>query len=88
MTLHHMTSARPIVSVCAEENTLVAVSGAGICVPSDSPDDVADALMTPRSMDEAERHAMGERGRHWAYEHHGARALAGRFLGAPAQARQ
>jgi glycosyltransferase involved in cell wall biosynthesis len=84
----YMASARPIVSACAAENTLVAASGAGICVPSDSPDDIADALMKLRSMGEAERHAIGERGRHWVYEHHGATALAGRFLGALAQARQ
>jgi glycosyltransferase involved in cell wall biosynthesis len=84
----YMASARPVVSACAAENTLVAASGAGICVPSDSPDDIADAPMKSRSMGEAERHAMGERGRHWVYEHHGATALAGRFLGAIAQARQ
>jgi glycosyltransferase involved in cell wall biosynthesis len=84
----YMASARPVVSACAAENTLVAASGAGICVPSDSPDDIADAPMKSRSMGEAERHVMGERGRHWVYEHHGATALAGRFLGALAQARQ
>jgi glycosyltransferase involved in cell wall biosynthesis len=84
----HMASARPIVSACAAENTLVAAAGAGICVPSDSPDDIADAPMKLRSMGETERHAIGERARHWVYEHHGATALAGRFLGALAQARQ
>jgi glycosyltransferase involved in cell wall biosynthesis len=84
----YMASARPIVSACAAENTLVAASGAGICMPSDSPDDIAGAPMKLRSMGEAERYAIGERGRYWVYEHHGATALAGRFLGALAQARQ
>lgn len=84
----YIASARPIVSACAAENTLVAASGVGICVPSDSPDDIADALMKLRSMSEAERHAKGERGRYWVYEHHGATALAGRFLSALPQARQ
>jgi glycosyltransferase involved in cell wall biosynthesis len=84
----YMASGRPIVSACAVENTLVSTSGGGICVPSESPEDIADALIKLTSMGEAGRQAMGERGRHWVYQHHGATALAGRFLDALVQARQ
>jgi len=83
-----MTKARPILSICAAENTLIATSGTAICVLSDSPDDI-DAPMRLKSMGEAGRHTMGECDMHWVYEHHvAAAALAGRFLGVPAQARQ
>jgi glycosyltransferase involved in cell wall biosynthesis len=84
----YLASGRPVVSACAIEDTPVSASGGGICVASESPEEIADALVKLASMGEAERHAMGERGRHWVYQHHGATALAGRFLQALVQAQQ
>jgi hypothetical protein len=39
-------------------------------------------------MSEAERHAMGELGKQWVYEHHGITTLAVRFLEALVQAQR
>ena len=84
----YLASGRPVVSACAVEDTPVRASGGGICVPSGSPDAIADALVEMASMGEAARHAMGERGKRWVYQHHGATALAGRFLQALVQAQR
>ncbi len=84
----YLASGRPIVSACAIEDTPVSASGGGICVPPESPEEIADALVMLASMSKAERHAMGERGRQWVYQHHGATALAGRFLDALVQAQR
>ena len=84
----YLASARPIVSACAITDTPVSASGGGICVPSGSPEEIADALVKLASMSTQERHAMGERGKQWVYRHHGATALAGRFLDALMQAQR
>jgi glycosyltransferase involved in cell wall biosynthesis len=84
----YMASGRPVVFACAVPETPVSVSGGGICVPPESPEKIADALLRLASIGEAGRHAMGERGRQWVYQHHGATSLAGRFLQALLQARQ
>ena len=84
----YLASGRPIVSSCAIEDTPVSASGGGICVPPESPEEIADALVRLASMSAAERHAMGERGRQWVYQHHGVTALAGRFLDALVQAQR
>jgi glycosyltransferase involved in cell wall biosynthesis len=82
----YLASGRPIVSACAIADTPISASGGGICVPSDSPEEIADALEKMASMSTEERDAMGERGRQWVYQHHGATALAERFLGALTEA--
>ena len=84
----YLASGRPMVSACAIEDTPVSASGGGICVPPESPEEIADALIGLASMSVAERRAMGERGRHWVYQHHGMTALAGRFLNVLVQAQQ
>ena len=84
----YLASGRPIVSACAIEDTPVTASGGGICVPPESPEEIADALVRLASMSTAERHAMGERGRQWVYQHHGVTVLAGRFLDALVQAQR
>lgn len=84
----YLASGRPVVSACAVEDTPVSASGGGICVPPESPEEIADALVKLAAMGEAGRRVMGEHGRHWVYEHHGATALAGRFLDALVQAQR
>lgn len=84
----YLASGRPMVSACAIEDTPVSASGAGICVPPDSPEQIADALVKLAAMSETERHAMGEGGRKWVYQHHGVTALADRFLEALIQAQR
>lgn len=84
----YLASGRPVISACNVKDTPVSASGGGICVPSESSDAIADALIKLGSIGEAGRQAMGERGRQWVYQHHGATALAGRFLAALAQAQR
>ena len=84
----YMASGRPIVSSCAITDTPVSASGAGICVPPESPEEIADALVWLASMSAGERHAMGQRGRQWVYQHHGVTALAERFLHVLVQAQR
>jgi len=82
----YLASGRPVISACAVTDMPVRESGGGICIPPEAPEAVADALVQLAAMDAAGRQAMGERGRRWVYEHHGATALAGRFLDALVQA--
>jgi glycosyltransferase involved in cell wall biosynthesis len=78
----YLASGRPIVSACDIQDMPVRASGGGICVPSESPEAIADALVELTSIGDAGRRAMGQRGKHWVYENHGATALASRFLNA------
>ena len=84
----YLACGRPIVFSCAIEDTAVSASGGGICVPAESPEAIADALVELASMGVAGRNAMGEKGRRWVYQEHSATALAGRFLEALVQARR
>jgi glycosyltransferase involved in cell wall biosynthesis len=84
----YLASGRPVVSACAVKDMPVSTSGGGICVPPESPEAIADALVRLASLGEAGRQAMGERGRRWVYQHHGATVLAGRFLEALVQAQR
>ena len=84
----YLASGRPIVSACAVVETPVTASGAGISVPPESPEKIADALVSLASMSVAERNAMGERGRKWVYQHHDMTALAGQFLDALTEAQR
>lgn len=84
----YLASGRPVISACAVEDTPISASGAGICVPPESPEEIADALVKLASMSAADRCAMGERGRQWVYQHHGMTAIAGRFLDALVQTQQ
>jgi glycosyltransferase involved in cell wall biosynthesis len=84
----YLASGRPVVLSCAVEDTPVSASGGGICVPAESPKDVADALEQLSAVGQEGRDAIGELGRRWVYQHHGATALARRFLDALAVARR
>ena len=76
----YLASGQPVVSTCAVQDGPVSASGGGICVPSESPSAVADALQEMAALGDAGRRAVGKRGRVWVYQNHGATALAGRFL--------
>jgi glycosyltransferase involved in cell wall biosynthesis len=84
----YLASGRPVVSVCAIADCPVSASGGGVCVPCESPDAVADALLRMRALGDAGRRGMGEQGKAWVRQNHGATALAGRFLDALTRARQ
>jgi glycosyltransferase involved in cell wall biosynthesis len=84
----YLASGRPVVSACAVADSPVTVSRGGICVPSESPAAVADALAEMAALGDAGRRVVGERGRRWVYQNHGATALAGRFLDALTRAQR
>jgi glycosyltransferase involved in cell wall biosynthesis len=84
----YLAAGRPVVSACPVADTPVTASGGGVSVPAESPAAIADALVTLASLSEAQRQAIGESGSRWVYQHHGATALAGRFLDALVQAQR
>ena len=84
----YLASGRPVVAACAVPGNPVSESGGGTCVPPESPQAVADALIDLATLGDAGRRAIGDRGRRWVYEHHGATVLAGQFLQALTQAQR
>jgi glycosyltransferase involved in cell wall biosynthesis len=61
-------------------NDPVAESGCGLTVPPESPADVAAGLRALAALPEAERRAMGERGRAFVLANHTYPVLAQRFI--------
>ncbi|MBL0149662.1 MAG: glycosyltransferase family 4 protein [Ideonella sp.] len=61
-------------------NDPVAESGCGLTVPPESPNDVAAGLRALAELPEAERRAMGERGREFVLANHTYPVLAQRFI--------
>jgi glycosyltransferase involved in cell wall biosynthesis len=82
----YLASGLPVVAACAVEETPVSASGAGICVPPEAPEAIAEALITLAALGPAGRHVIGDRGRRWVYENHDVTTLAERFLHVLAQA--
>ncbi|MDX2678758.1 glycosyltransferase family 4 protein [Streptomyces sp. NY05-11A] len=76
----YLASGKPVLFASNAPGSPVRESGGGVCVPAESPADMAGALAELAAMGEAEREQMGERGRRWVYRHHGMTALAGAFL--------
>ena len=83
----YLASGRPVVFASGVADGPVHESGGGICVPAESPADLAEAMITLVRLGEAERRAIGQLGRAWVYQHHGTTALAGQFLQAMTAAR-
>ena len=57
----YLASGRPVVAACAVIGNPVSASGAGICVPPESPKAVADALARMAAMGGAGRRVLGSR---------------------------
>ena len=75
----YFAAARPIVHAIRTPFDPVAEAGAGITIPPEDPQALADALLTLSRLPESERRAMGERGRAYVEEHHDMRRLARRL---------
>jgi len=78
----YLASGRPVICASALADNPVRAAGAGICVRPEAPDAVADALIELATAGPATRHAIGEQGREWVYQHHDMTTLAERFLDA------
>ncbi|MFJ3235803.1 glycosyltransferase family 4 protein [Streptomyces sp. NPDC086787] len=78
----YLASGKPLLFASNAPGGPVRESGGGVCVPAESPSEMAAALAGLAEMSETERERIGERGRRWVYRHHGMTALAGAFLAA------
>ncbi|MFJ3305925.1 glycosyltransferase family 4 protein [Streptomyces sp. NPDC086549] len=83
----YLACGKPVLFASNAPGGPVRESGGGLCVPAESPADMADALAALAAMSETERERMGERGRRWVYRHHGMTALADAFLTAVSEPR-
>ena len=76
----YMMAALPVVWSVPVEDTIVDEAGCGFCVPAGDEPALLSALRRLTEMDEAERLAMGLRGRDKILEQYTVDRLAGRFL--------
>jgi glycosyltransferase involved in cell wall biosynthesis len=69
-TLAYLAAGRPIVMAMSGPATrMVERAGAGVAVPSDDPERLAAAIEELAQRSDADRQAMGERGRAYALAH-------------------
>lgn len=76
----YLLAARPILYAIDAPPDVMGESGAGISVPPEDPEAIAEAIAQFRAMTAAQRDAMGRRGREWVIAHRDYGVLARRFL--------
>jgi glycosyltransferase involved in cell wall biosynthesis len=75
----YMYSGKPVISAIAADRDIVADAGCGLSITPDDARAAADAVLKLVATPEAERRAMGVRGRAYIAEHHSYEALASRY---------
>ncbi|QIZ69359.1 glycosyltransferase family 4 protein [Oxynema aestuarii] len=75
----YLASSKPIVFGCAARNNPVAEANAGITVPPEDPNAMADAIKTLASLSPQERLEMGQRGRAYVEKYHSYQSLGKRL---------
>ncbi|MFC6619068.1 glycosyltransferase family 4 protein [Deinococcus radiophilus] len=75
----YLASERPVIFAINTSYNAVDQAQAGITIPPEDPQALADALLRLSRLPESERRAMGERGRAYVEEHHDMRRLARRL---------
>lgn len=78
--IDYLMAGRAVLHSVEAGNDPVAEAGAGLTVPPEDPQAVADGLLKLAALSPAEREAMGERGRAFAMAHHAYPVLAQRFI--------
>ena len=78
----YLAAQRPILFCCASSNNPVEEARAGITLPPDEPEALAEAILKLAAMDAASRAAMGAAGRRYLEENYDMKKLAGRLAGA------
>lgn len=78
--IDYLMSARPVLHSVEAGNDPVAEAGAGLTVPPEDANAVAQGLLQLAALAPAERDAMGQRGRAFAMAHHAFPVLAARFI--------
>ena len=78
----YMAAARPIIMAAASSNNPVADAGAGLTVPPENPQALAEAILAMAELPHAERRRMGEAARAHVAAHYNHEVLAGRLAAA------
>ena len=78
--MDYMMASKPVIYAIAAGNDMVAESKCGFSVPPDDPKAVSSAIRDLANIEEAQREAMGRRGREYVLAHHDYRILSQRFL--------
>jgi glycosyltransferase involved in cell wall biosynthesis len=78
--MDYMMARRVVLHAVEAGNDPVREAGCGLTVPPEDPQALADGLMRLSALSEAERQAMGERGRAFVLAHHSYPVLAQRFI--------
>lgn len=77
----YMHAGKPVIhSVQKDTNDCISVSGAGISVDAESPEDIADAIKRLYSMDKDQRDNMGKLGRKFVTDFHSYEKLASDYM--------
>lgn len=76
----YLMAAKPVIPGIEDEENPVAACRAGITIPPEEPQAIAEAILRLRAMNQAERDEMGGRGRAYVLAEHDFSYLADRFL--------
>ncbi len=76
----YMMAAKPVIHGIEDKENLVAKCEAGITIPPENPQAIADAILCLQRMSQEEREEMGQRGRLYVQAEHDFSCLASRFL--------
>lgn len=72
----YMLSSKPIIHAYSGTNDFVKMANAGLSIPAEEPQAIADAILSIKSLTSDEREQMGKNGRAYALEHHDYATLA------------
>lgn len=72
----YMLSSKPIIHAYSGTNDFVKMANAGLSIPAEDPQAIADAILSIKSLTPDEREQMGKNGRAYALEHHDYATLA------------
>lgn len=76
----YLMAAKPVIHAIDDEQNLVAACQAGITIPPENPQAIAEAILRLKEMSAEERRRMGMRGRDYVQAEHDFSRLAKRFL--------
>lgn len=75
----YLASGRPVIFACEAANNPIEASGAGLTIPPESPNALAEGLLHLSQLSESERLEMGRRGQEFIRENHTIAGIAERF---------
>lgn len=78
--LDYMALGRPVIFACKSENNPIAEAQAGLTIPPESPDKMAEAVLTLAEMTDKRRQELGLSGRKYVTRFHNAEVAAAQFL--------